>query len=508
MVRIGRDRRMSASGMSPAGAVFGGATQLSIDPPLPVDMLGFVRRDRSAREHGTPLLVTALVLRSDDAAAVIAAADLAGMTPAFAARVREAIAGAVGCRPEDVLLNSSHTHAAPWPGAAYKLGGEVDDWTATELAYWDWLPHAFATAALRAAESAVPIVVSGGTGRAPGIAVNRRERTSDGRTILGWNPEGFLDEEVPAIRIDAASDGHAVATIVGFGCHPVVVGPDVAKTGSDFAGPLRERVEALRGGVCLFLQGAAGNVLPLEAFHEHEGPEVPFGERLGLEAAHAIADADPRTMVVERLGWGSVTPISLYRRRALPEQPAPALAVARRVVPFPLLEIPTAAALEHELAERRADLEARRQAGESRVTMNPIRYHIAWLQRTLAAVREGRAAPASDGEIWAVRIGETAIVAAPGEIFSEIGAAVRHASPAQTTIFAGYANGVLGYVATPEEYPFGGYEPAVAHRGYDHPAPFSPEVAGIIERTAGELLRELFPTTAATTATAARRAAR
>jgi hypothetical protein len=48
-------------------------------------------------------------------------------------------------------------------------------------------------------------------------------------------------------------------------------------------------------------------------------------------------------------------------------------------------------------------------------------------------------------------------------------------------------------VATPEEYPFGGYEPAVSHRGYGHPAPFSPDVAGILERTALELLGELFP---------------
>ena len=81
---------------------------------------------------------------------------------------------------------------------------------------------------------------------------------------------------------------------------------------------------------------------------------------------------------------------------------------------------------------------------------------------------------------------------APGEIFSEIGAAVRATSPAATTIFAGYCQGVLGYVATPEEYPFGGYEPAVSHRGYGHPAPFDPAVAGIIRETAIGLLGDLF----------------
>ena len=95
--------------------------------------------------------------------------------------------------------------------------------------------------------------------------------------------------------------------------------------------------------------------------------------------------------------------------------------------------------------------------------------------------------------VWASRLGDTAIVGAPGEIFGEIGAAVRSASPSPVTLFAGYCNGSLGYVATPEEYPFGGYEPAVSHRGYGHPAPFSPDVAGILRETALELLGQLFP---------------
>ena len=42
--------------------------------------------------------------------------------------------------PAAVLLNSSHSHAAPWPGATIKLGGEFDDWTETELRYWDSVP--------------------------------------------------------------------------------------------------------------------------------------------------------------------------------------------------------------------------------------------------------------------------------------------------------------------------------------------------------------------------------
>ncbi|HSO29795.1 MAG TPA: hypothetical protein VLS28_07810 [Candidatus Sulfomarinibacteraceae bacterium] len=477
-----------------------GAARVEITPPLPVDLLGYVRRARAARAVWDPLLATACVLRGPQGGtAAIIAADVTGLTTEMSDRIRARVAAAISCRPQDVLLNSSHSHAAPWPGATVKLGGEFDGWTETELRWWEAVPDLYASAAVQAAEAAVEARVSGGVGRVHNLAVNRRERTADGRTILGWNPEGFIDESVPTLRIDAldapADEPSPIATIVSFGCHPVVVGPNVPMVGSDFVGPLRDLIDSrLRpGGVTIFLQGAAGNVLPLEAFLEEPDAADAIGERLALEAAHAVADRDPRELDVERLDWGSVTPISLYRRTLAARQPEPALHSTRRIVSLPLLDAPPVADLERELAERRVDLRRRADAGEGRATMNPVRYHVSWLELMLGAARGGSLPKSIDGEIWASRLGDTAIVGAPGEIFGEIGAAVRSASPSPVTLFAGYSNGSLGYVATPEEYPYGGYEPAVSHRGYGHPAPFSTDVAGIIRDTALELLGELFP---------------
>lgn len=437
-------------------------------------------------------MATGVVLLQDGGTVVIIAADLANLAPGFAETVRDRVAIAVDCSPSDVLLNSSHSHAAPWPGAEMKLGGEVDGWTARELGYWDSLPDLFASVAVRALEASTDARVSGGVGQAPGLAVNRRERAPDGNTILGWNPDGFIDDSVPTLRIDRM-DGSAIVTIVGFGCHPVVVGPDEAAIGSDFIGPLRRQVRALRGGEVVFLQGAAGNVLPLEAFHDEAGPEIDFGERLGLEAAHAVVDADPREIEIERLDWGSVTPVSRYRRRVSGLQPPQPLTRVSRWLDLPLLEAPAIADMRAETTEREAELAARMAAGETRVTTNTVTYHLAWLRHMLELSKDGPLPQTVRGEIWVARLGDCAVVGTPGEIFGEIGAAVREASPAATTIFAGYCGGVLGYVATPEEYPYGGYEPAVAHRGYGHPAPFSPDVAGIIRDTSLELLGELFP---------------
>ncbi len=480
-----------------------GAAEADITPPFPVDLLGYVRRPLAARSAYAPLKATACVFRDDETGTtvVVIAADVVGLTTPMADRIRARVGELVGCDPAAVLLNSSHSHAAPWPGATIKLGGEFDAWTETELRYWDSIPDRYASAALEAVGRLAPARVSGGVGQAPGLAVNRRERTADGRTILGWNREGVRDDSVVVIRVDGRDgpplQADGIATLVSFACHPVVVGPDFPGAGPDFVGPLRSFVTNLLrpGAVTVFLQGAAGDALPLEAFRDDDdalaAAEV-FGERVALEVAHAVADADPWAMEIDRSDWGSVTPIALYRRRLADEQPPQILRSARRIVSLPLLELPSVADLERELAERRSDLAARAERGETRTTMNPIRYHISWLETMLAQEAAGGRATAIDGEIWAARIGGCAIVGAPGEIFGAIGTAVRRASPAAVTVFAGYSQGTLGYVATPDEYPHGGYEPSVSHRGYGQPAPFSPEVAGIIERAAVDLLEGLF----------------
>jgi hypothetical protein len=62
-------------------------------------------------------------------------------------------------------------------------------------------------------------------------------------------------------------------------------------------------------------------------------------------------------------------------------------------------------------------------------------------------------------EIQALRIGELALIAMPGEPFAEIGAAVRAKSPFPFTMFCGYSNGKGGdYLPIASEYKHGGYE--------------------------------------------------
>jgi hypothetical protein len=60
-------------------------------------------------------------------------------------------------------------------------------------------------------------------------------------------------------------------------------------------------------------------------------------------------------------------------------------------------------------------------------------------------------------ELQGFRLGDAAFVAIPGEVFVEIGLAIKRQLP-HLTFVVGIANGYIGYVPTREAYATGGYE--------------------------------------------------
>jgi hypothetical protein len=254
---------------------------------------------------------------------------------------------------------------------------------------------------------------------------------------------------------------------------------------SDFGGALRSSVRQWSGGECVFFQGAAGNVLPRCSFNEDEREAERMGERLALEALHALADRPDRPRRLVRRWDGSLIPMSLFRWEDADEEPTPVAAAERRVS-FPLLEAPSpdelrAIAEEHEAAAEQARSEAE---------LYGHLYHAKWARRMLEA---GPPPAALEAPVHAVRVGEGAIVTAPGEAFTEIGLAVKERAPGRPTLFAGYTNGAVGYFPSAAAYEEGGYEPAYANRSYGQPAPVVPECERLLVETGVRLAESLFP---------------
>ena len=88
--------------------------------------------------------------------------------------------------------------------------------------------------------------------------------------------------------------------------------------------------------------------------------------------------------------------------------------------------------------------------------------------------------------LQAIRIGDLAIAAIPNEVFAETGLAIKAASPFQHTFTIELANGYSGYLPTPQQHKWGGYETWPARSSF-----LEESAESRIRETVIELLHEL-----------------
>ena len=178
-----------------------GAARLSLEPPLGIPMVGFIRQALPAMGYGDwPLETTALAFESGGTRVVVCGVDIAGIGEPEATRLVERVAEATGADPAGVLLNWNHTHLAPlggsWGGEV--LGDEDAERDARVRAFADVLQDKVVSVCRLAFDRLEPAGVVWGVGEAD-LAVNRRER-ADGTTILGWNPDNLVDNQVTVLQ--------------------------------------------------------------------------------------------------------------------------------------------------------------------------------------------------------------------------------------------------------------------------------------------------------------------
>ena len=412
------------------GALLVGAARLSLEPPLGLPLVGFVRQTHDATGYGRWGLETSAIARR------------AARPPHRALRCRhrrhrragdlrllDRIAEATGADPAGILVNWNHTHLSVIGGA---WGGECagppePERDARIRRFADVVQDKVVSVCALACERLEPARPVWGVGYAE-LAVNRRERAPDGTTILGWNPDAPVDNQITSLQF-RRPDESVVATAVNYGCHPVTTGYDMYVYSADFPGPLRDVVRRVSGGEVVFLQGAGGNVLPKVAFTDDESEAELMGTRLGIEALHSLAGrfATPRRMVhrPER----SIMQISSYRRVVAEAGPSSSPRRCARVR-FPLQPLPSLESVRAVSDEWEAKLADAVASGSGNGGAARIAYwHAGWARKTERSLLDGTAPTFREGRIHAVRVGDGVIVSGPGEVFSEIGMAVKERSP-------------------------------------------------------------------------------
>jgi hypothetical protein len=423
------------------------------------------------------LCATALALADGDIRVAIVDLDLCFLPDRQSAAIRELAGKASGIPPENVLPFCSHTHAGPVNLGVYR--GEGED---RVRQYIEFLPHMVAGAVKRAVDSLVPVRVAAGAGRSD-IGINRDLRIADGRTIVGCNPDGPADREVMVGRLDTIG-GQPLACILNYQCHPTVLGPGNRTISPDYPGHARAMVEQVTGATCLFIQGAAGDMGPVDTFVDDVRAARRLGAMLGLEGARVFLGLDTRPVRRRLRGViPSGAPLADYEDVPL-ETAEPSLRFLTTPVSLPLR--PLAEVYQKapgQLAEARARLESmQRQGADATALATQLQQIVRLSLRADRVVRYGGKA-SLPLESFALRIGEAALAAVAGEPYCEIGMAVKGRSPFPgRTLFGGYVGGDMMYI--PMASTFGIHPPPMQ---VDN-SPYAAGAAGLVVEHLSKLL--------------------
>lgn len=427
-----------------------GVGRADMTPPVGIAHGGWgaAIHERAEGVH-MPFYCTALYVTNGGLELVIVDLD-AGIIPNdLDAAIRKEVEARVGIPSDNLRLSATHTHAGPIGLGTWLEGGK-------ELVkpYFDSLPERVTEAVASAKWSAKPARVGTGSGECA-INVNRRPALPNGELFTGRNWDGFVDREVGIVAIDS-TDGEPIATLLNYTCHPTILGPSNRLLSPDYPGTARKVVEQHVGGLCLFLQGAAGNCGPTHGFIGEVEVAERLGTRLGLEAAKVRLEIDPvprKERLIEVVPSGA--DLGMYEDEPTGE-PDDTLRVVNTMIDLPGLDLPPVAEAQAENDRLVAVLHSTRKDGDEAAIKEAVK------NAKRAAIALSSARIAEGGRVslrlQAMRIGEAALVALPVEAFAEIGVAVKERSPAAQTLFSGYSNGYMGYMPVADAYELGGYE--------------------------------------------------
>jgi neutral ceramidase len=378
----------------PVLALTAGASSLAVELPAGVPLAGYGSMPRrawipdflgrhpyafwfnpSTGVHDPPR-VRALALESGSARVLWLSLDLVGVDPALVTELRARLVR-TDDPPPVVILSASHTHSGPgayahsafWAFVAADRGSP-----AVRKSILDVMERA----AREAWERREPARIVAGKGTVTGIATSRLDQP--------------LDPELGVLKVTAV-DGRPLALVWNYAVHGTALGHGNFQISGDLMGEASARLERETGVPVLFVNGAAGDVSPIER-------GWPGVESIGSTlSASALAT------------WSALPP---GRDETL------GIAESRVALPDPGLSV-------------------RNCLGR-------------WMPRGLRIGLAG--ALASSAVMTAVRIGETAWVTVPGELETRLGLDIKAAGHGrfEQTFVAGYSNDYLGYFLTAKDY--------------------------------------------------------
>lgn len=416
-----------------------GAAAVDITPPVGCPMAGYYS-PRGAEGTHDPLHAKALVFEKDGVRVALVALDLISTTRPIVEQSRALIEQQTGIPGANVMISATHSHTGPVLSdnspRADVLGGSQQ----IARDYVKQLPQKIADAVKQADANRKPAKLSFGTGREEGLAFNRRFHMLDGS--IGWNPgkknprivrpAGPTDPSVPIVFVETLT-GQPIALYVNFAMHLDTVGG--LYYSADYPYTLSRCLAAVKGDglVTVFSVGTCGDINHINVNdarpQKGHGEAARIGTRLAAEVLRTLDRAQPA-------GIGPIRVSSV------------------------MVELPLAPVTPEELTE------AKRIAAEVQSGAKPVPKFLDQVQAFKALDVSNRLGKPYSVEVQVISIGDDlAWVSLPGEIFVELGLAIKAGSPFPQTMIAELANGSIGYIPNRVAYSQGNYEVVSARCG-------------------------------------------
>jgi neutral ceramidase len=437
-----------------------GTAEVDITPPVGFRMAGYFD-ERISTGIQDPLHAKAFVLQQGPEQVALVFCDLLGLSLNVTTNARAQASRQLGIPVTNIMICATHSHTGPlfddirrscFHQAALSAYGidpqETIDYPAFLVQHLVQVIGA-AQAQMR------PVQLAAGSVQQEGLTFNRRYWLKNGKVVFNpgrlnpniVRPAGPTDPEVGIIQARNPADGHPFAGITTFAVHSDTVGGTLFS--ADYEYYLEQTLHRAYGPSYLsaFGLGTCGDLNHIDVYHPETLKGLAVTEHIGSTLGEAAINASKQLRPLSR----------------------PSLAVRSTTYAAPLQEVSP-----QQLAEAKA---MTAKLGDPHT---PFLDKVAAV-KTLDLASRGATVPM---EVQVFRLDrETALVCLPGELFVELGLAIKHNSPFKNTLVLTVCNDRPSYVPTRKAFAEGSYEVNNAR--------VKPGTGEALVQTALELLQQL-----------------
>jgi neutral ceramidase len=428
-----------------------GVAEVDITPPAGFPMAGYYH-ERLAEGQIDPLRAKAIVMDDGQTQAALVVCDLIGIATDLTRAIRQQASEKTGIPLRNIVIAATHSHTAPdYMKELYlNLGGQRQD--PARAAYIERLIRGPVEAIVAARAAAQPVVLEAGVAKQEQtVSFNRRFVMRDGsaRTWMSLDhpevvrPAGPIDPQIGLLSIKDGA-GKQLGVVSNFALHLDTVGG--LKWSADYPFFVEQTLRKAAGAevISIFGTGCCGDINHVDPRRRERNKADFIGNSLGESINKQLGK-------LQRLERADLVVKSAIVR--LPLQDATSDEVAGSIKTLAAAKRQEQVEfLEHVTAYKKLMLDQFRHKQPHAATAD----HITWgLSRSLAGI--GEALPA---EVTVMTLGsDVAIVCLPGEVFVELGLAIKQGSPFRTTLVVELSNCVETiYIPTRAAYAQGSYE--------------------------------------------------